>query len=76
MELLTPTETSSGCPYKGRARYWDVSGGGAPRRPLAWSYRTPLSASPAIARMVCFDNERVDREIDGVVAERPHTKFS
>jgi len=26
--------------------------------------------------MVCFYNEEVDLEIDGVTVERPHTEFS
>jgi len=26
--------------------------------------------------MVCFYNEEIDLEIDGVAVERPHTEFS
>ena len=43
---------------------------------LVWGYRTPLPESEPIAGLVCFYNEKVDLEIDGVMIERPTTKFS
>lgn len=76
MDLLTPTETSTGCPYKGFARYWSVAVGGTTHDDIAWGYRTPLPESEAIAGLVCFYNERVDLEVDGVALDRPRTKFS
>lgn len=33
-------------------------------------------ASPGIAGLVCFYNEKVDIEVDGVLMPRPVTKFS
>jgi uncharacterized protein (DUF427 family) len=76
MDLLTPTDTSTGCPYKGWANYWSVTVGGTTHDDLVWGYRTPLPESEAIAGLVCFYNEKVDLEIDGVVVDRPRTKFS
>ena len=76
MELLTPTDTSTGCPYKGDAHYWSVTVGGTTHADIAWGYRTPLPESEAVAGLVCFYNEKVDLEIDGVVLERSRTKFS
>jgi uncharacterized protein (DUF427 family) len=76
MDLLTATETVSHCPYKGQAQYWSVRTGDEVHADLAWSYRTPLPESQKIAGLVCFYNEKVDIYVDGVLQERPSTKFS
>jgi uncharacterized protein (DUF427 family) len=76
MDLLTPTDTTSHCPYKGEAEWWSVRAGDAVHEDLAWSYRTPLPESQKIAGLVAFYNEKVDLYVDGVLQERPHTKFS
>lgn len=76
MTALTPTDTTSPCPYKGFANYWSVTVGGVTHNDLAWGYRTPLPESAGIAGLVCFYNEQVDIEIDGVTQPRPVTKFS
>ena len=69
MELLTPTDTVSHCPYKGQAEYWSVRAGEAVREDLAWSYRTPLPESERIAGLVSFYNDKVDLYVDGVLQE-------
>jgi uncharacterized protein (DUF427 family) len=76
MDLLIPTDTVSHCPYKGQAEWWTVRVGGAVHHDLAWSYRTPLPESQKIAGLIAFYNEKVDIYVDGVLQERPHTKFS
>jgi uncharacterized protein (DUF427 family) len=76
MDLLTPTDTASHCPYKGQAAYWSVRAGDSVHADLAWSYATPLPESQKIAGLVCFYNEKVDVYVDGVLQERPSTKFS
>jgi uncharacterized protein (DUF427 family) len=76
MDLLTPTETVSHCPYKGQAEWWSVRLGDTLHEDLAWSYRTPLPESREVAGLVAFYNEKVDIYVDGVRQERPHTKFS
>ena len=76
MDLLTPTDTSTGCPYKGFAQYWDVTIGDTTHQDLVWSYRTPLPESEGIAGLVCFYNEKVDIEVDGELLEQPRTQFS
>ena len=45
-------------------------------RGFAWGYRTPLPESAGIAGRVCFYDEKVDVEVDGLRLERPVTKFS
>jgi uncharacterized protein (DUF427 family) len=72
MDLLTPSETISYCPYKGRARYFS--------HPLvadvAWSYPDPIPENPKIRDLLCFYNERVDLVIDGEPIERPDSPFA
>jgi uncharacterized protein (DUF427 family) len=59
-ELLTPTGTSSVCPYKGTASYWSVGG----RDDVAWSYRGPIPEAAAIDGLVSFLGDGVEVEID------------
>jgi len=76
MDLLTPSDTETHCPYKGQAEYWAVRAGDAGHADLAWSYRTPLPESQKIAGLISFYDEKVDIFVDGVLQERPLTKFS
>jgi uncharacterized protein (DUF427 family) len=76
MDLLTPTESESHCPYKGQAEWWSVRVGDAVHDDLAWSYRTPLPESQKIAGLVAFYDEKVDVYVDGVLQDRPSTKFA
>lgn len=76
MDLLTPTDLSTACPYKGWAEYWNVTVGDTTHENLVWGYRTPLPESEPIAGLVCFYNEKVDIEVDGVILDRPKTVFS
>jgi uncharacterized protein (DUF427 family) len=66
MELLTPTESTSHCPYKGDAEYWSFSLGDSVKADIAWSYRTPLPESQKIAGLISFYPEKVDLYVDGV----------
>jgi uncharacterized protein (DUF427 family) len=76
MDLLTTTDSETHCPYKGQAEWWSVSTRDGVHDDLAWSYRTPLPESQKIAGLIAFYNERVDIYVDGVLQERPTTKFS
>jgi uncharacterized protein (DUF427 family) len=76
MNLLIPTETVTGCAYKGYAEYWSVAAGGEMVKDLAWSYKTPLPENVKIAGLVAFYNERADLIVDGERQARPKTKFS
>jgi uncharacterized protein (DUF427 family) len=75
-DLMQPTETTTHCPYKGTATYWSVRVGERTYDDLVWMYRTPLPESQKIAGLACFYNEKVDLYVDGVLRERPHTKFN
>ncbi|MFI5620756.1 DUF427 domain-containing protein [Streptomyces sp. NPDC051567] len=50
MDLLTPSDTRTHCPFKGDARYWSVPGGAD----IAWAYPDPKPAVTAIAHHLCF----------------------
>ena len=76
MDLLRASSTTSQCPYKGTANYWSVDTGRGAHQDLVWIYRTPLPESQKIAGLAAFYNEKVDIVVDGVLQERPHSKFS
>jgi uncharacterized protein (DUF427 family) len=76
LDLLTPIETSTACPYKGTAGYWDVTAGDEIVPGIAWSYPAPLPESQRIAGLISFYNEKVDIYVDGELLERPKTVFS
>jgi len=76
MDWLRESTTSTGCPYKGTARYWGVDIDGTHHDDLAWSYDFPARESAPIAGYVCFYNEHVDLFIDGEPEARPESPFS
>jgi uncharacterized protein (DUF427 family) len=67
MDLLTPSETVSHCPYKGEAEHWSLRVGDAVLADVAWSYRTPLPESQKVAGLLSFYTEKVDLYVDGVL---------
>jgi uncharacterized protein (DUF427 family) len=75
-ELLEPSATKTRCAYKGSASYWNVRVGDRFEDDLVWTYREPQHDAAQVRDMLCFFNERVDIELDGVVGERPVTQWS
>jgi uncharacterized protein (DUF427 family) len=74
---LEPTQADSRCPYKGHAtEYWTVRTDAGVYPEVAWCYPHPDPAVAAIADRVCFYDEKLDVDLDGVRQERPVTKFS
>src|SRR5919206_162953 len=73
LDLMTPTDTTTACPYKGFASYFSAQVGDAQHDDIAWSYVTPVPECPKIEQAVCFFNERVDLFVDGERQERPET---
>lgn len=71
-DLLTASETTSFCPYKGRARYWSHPA----VADVAWSYPDPIPENPKIRDLVSFYNERVDIVVDGVPVGHPESPWS
>ena len=76
MDLLTPTETHTRCPYKGIASYWTARVGDEELKDIVWSYPDPIEECPKIEGLLCFFNEKVDIVVDGEPQERPITKWS
>ncbi|AWT45635.1 MULTISPECIES: DUF427 domain-containing protein [Streptomyces] len=50
LDLLTPSDTHTHCPFKGTASYWSLPG--APD--LVWSYPDPKPDVAAIKGHLCF----------------------
>ena len=77
MEFLTPTETITYCPYKGRATYWTANIGEQVFKDMVWSYQDPLPECTPIAHYLCLYNERVDAiYVDDVLMSVPTTIWS
>jgi uncharacterized protein (DUF427 family) len=76
-DLLTPTDTTSTCPYKGVASYFTATIDGAVYEDVAWTYVTPVPECPKIEQAVSFFNERdqVTLTVDGEDVERPETHW-
>ncbi|KAI9806714.1 MAG: hypothetical protein M1825_006171 [Sarcosagium campestre] len=74
-DLLASSRTTSRCPYKGEANYYDVRINGKIYQDILWWYRYPTSESISIAGRIAPYNEKVDISIDGVPQKRPKTKF-
>jgi uncharacterized protein (DUF427 family) len=62
---LIPTDTRTGCPYKGWASYWSVDVNGTVHRDVVWAYEDPLREALPVKGLVSFYNERVDLTVDG-----------
>lgn len=52
--LLTPSATTSTCPWKGTAGYYSVHVGGSENRDAAWFYADPKPAAAEIKERVAF----------------------
>lgn len=76
LDLFTPTDHRTGCPYKGTATYWSWTGEADVPPGIVWSYPTPVPAVAAIGGLVAFYNEAVDITVDGERLERPVTPFT
>ncbi len=59
MDRLRPSATTSHCPFKGDARYFNSIGGPAD---VAWSYESPLPAVAAIAGHLAFYPDKAEIE--------------
>ena len=73
MDRMTPTDTTTTCPYKRAASYFSVG----EHEDIAWSYLAPIPECPKIEQAVCFFSERdgVTVTVDGEAQERPETHW-
>ncbi|KXL50539.1 hypothetical protein M433DRAFT_2260 [Acidomyces richmondensis BFW] len=73
--VLRPSRTRTRCPYKGEAEYYSIEVDGKLHEDVVWYYKSPTLESSMITGLVCFYNEKVDIELDGVKLEQPDTHF-
>ena len=77
MDLLSPTDSETQCPYKGTSSYWSATIGDQTFEDIVWSYPNPVPECPKIKSLLCFYNEQVDAIfVDGIEVEKPVTKWS
>lgn len=68
--LLSKSDTTTFCPYKGQASYYHVRVGDSEVRDAVWYYVYPTAESAAIQGRLCFYNEKFDVFVDGVREKR------
>lgn len=81
LDRLRSSSTTTSCPYKGTAAYFDVATSEDPSadgvaHDIVWFYPAPLPEIPKIENLLCFFNEKVDITVDGVLQPRPQTHWS
>jgi len=62
--VLEPSDSTSACPYKGRAGYWNVRAGGELVEDAAWGYDAPLPEALKVAGHLSFAGEGVEVTLD------------
>lgn len=73
---LEPTEGSSMCEFKGRARYFDVRGGGVTAPRAAWNYPTPEPGYEQLRERVAIYPSAMDScEVAGEVVQAQEGDF-
>lgn len=64
-DVLTPTDTSTYCPFKGEASYYSVStASGDTVEDAIWTYEHPYPAVAAIAGHVAFYPDKAEISVD------------
>ncbi len=69
-DRLTPTESTSYCPFKGHASYWTIDASGETLKDAVWAYLAPFDECRALAGYFAFYPDRVQLEVGGE-AQRP-----
>jgi uncharacterized protein (DUF427 family) len=64
-ELLVPSDTVTGCPYKGDASYYSARVDGERVEDVAWTYPEPRPEAQKVRDHLCFYDEKVEVEVDG-----------
>lgn len=59
-DLMTPTDNSTNCPYKGDASYWSITVGDRTAENAMWAYEIPYDEKPELRGLAAFYWNRVD----------------
>jgi uncharacterized protein (DUF427 family) len=62
MAFIEPSPTTSTCPWKGQASYWNIVTPGGTIRDAGWSYENPAEMVAQIAGHIAFHPEKVTVE--------------
>jgi len=60
LDLMSKTEHTSYCPFKGTASYWTIKAGDSSAENAIWGYETPYDETAALAGYFAFYGSRVD----------------
>ena len=60
MEQLQRSDSTTYCPYKGDASYYDIAIGGTKSKNAVWTYEDPHESVEIIKGYLAFYEERVD----------------
>jgi uncharacterized protein (DUF427 family) len=67
--LLTRTDTSTYCPFKGHASYWSIATSEAAVEDAIWGYEAPFDECQPLLGYVAFYTDKVQLEVDGAPLE-------
>lgn len=62
-ELLEPSDTTSGCPYKGSAAYRNLTVGAQTVADAAWVYDAPFAEAAPVAGHLSFDGTGIEIQV-------------